>query len=290
MRAGAREFLSGEIAPDTMAESLLRAAARRSESVPKRQKGKSLMFWGAKGGSGTTTLATNFAVALRRESGGQVALLDFNPNLGDVSLLLGLTPRFTIADALVNPARLDEEFISTLVTQHNSGVSVLAAPDVYTSNAPIPEASIRKLIELVGNTFPYFVIDAGPGLGISAQALFELASTVYLVTQAEIPSLRNCQRLITYLKSFEGPQVELVLNRFDARKSEFDDSRLTKALGVAPKWKVPNDYAAVRRACNTGDPLAFEKLAISQVLQQMARSACGKLPEIEKKKGLSLFS
>ena len=94
------------------------------------------MFWGAKGGSGVTTLAANFAIALRQETSGEVALLDLNPQLGDVSVLLGLTPQFTITDALLNPDRLDEEFVSTLVTRHGSGVSVLAAPDVFTSAAP----------------------------------------------------------------------------------------------------------------------------------------------------------
>ena len=69
MRAGAREFLTGNIPPADLREALLRAAARRSDRTSKKTRGKLLVFWGAKGGSGVTTLATNFAIALRMETG-----------------------------------------------------------------------------------------------------------------------------------------------------------------------------------------------------------------------------
>jgi pilus assembly protein CpaE len=290
MRAGAREFLSGTIDPNVLLEALLRGAARRSEAGAKRARGKVLMFWGAKGGSGVTTLAANFAIALRQETSGEVALLDLNPQLGDVSVLLGLTPQFTIADALLNPSRLDEEFVSTLVTRHSSGVSVLAAPDVYTSSAPIEDRAVGTLVELMRGGFPYVVIDTGLGLGKCAESLFQLAGTIYLVTQADIPSLRNSQRFISYLRNFNGPEIDLVLNRFEPRKVEFDEQRLSTAVGLPPKWRVPNDYAAARRAANTGTPLIAEKSAVSQVLRQMACAACGKTPETERKKGIRLFS
>jgi len=290
MRAGAREFLAGVISPSVLVDALLRAAARRVESTTKKTQGKVMMFWGVKGGSGVTTLATNFAIALRKESASEVALLDFNPQLGDVSVLLGLNPRFTITDALLNPGRLDEDFISTLVTEHSSGVSVFAAPDAYTASVPTEDRTVGKLIELAAARFPYVVIDAGPAMGASSETMFQLAGTIYLVTQADIPSLRNTQRFITYLKNFSGPEVELILNRFEVRKMEFDEDRLSKTVGLQPKWKVPNDYAAVRRASNTGTPLISEKTAITAVLQQMARSVCGKLPENERKKGFRLFN
>src|ERR1051326_5292199 len=201
MRAGAREFLSGVIPPTVLVDALLRAAARRVESTTKKSQGKVMMFWGVKGGSGVTTLATNFAIALRRESGAEVALLDFNPQLGDVSVLLGLNPRFTITDALMNPGRLDEDFIQTLVTEHSSGISVFAAPDAYTAAVPTEDRTVGKLIELAAARFNYVVIDAGPAVGACSETMFQLANTVYLVTQADIPSLRNAQRFITDRKS-----------------------------------------------------------------------------------------
>ena len=89
-----------------------------------------------------------------------------------------------------------------------------------------------------------------------------MASTIYLVTQADIPSLRNSQRFVSYLQAYGGPNVELVLNRFEGRRIRFDDEQLSKTLGIAPKWKVPNDYAAARRAADAGAPL--ERGAITE--------------------------
>jgi pilus assembly protein CpaE len=290
MQAGAREFLSGAIAPEVLTEALVRAVARRAESTARRKPhGKVFVYWGAKGGSGVTTLATNFAIALRRETGGEVALLDLNPQLGDIAVLLGVVPRFTIAEAFLNSQGLDEEFVSTLVTEHHSGVSVLAAPDTYSCSIPADDRSVEKLIDLVAKRFPYVVIDAGPGLGGAAKSLFQAASTIYLVTQLDILSLRNTQRFLAHLRQFGEPRVELVINRFESRKVEFDDERLTKTLGLRPQWKIPNDFSAVRRASNMGTPLVSEKLPISQALRDMARAACGKLPENEGKKSFRLF-
>jgi pilus assembly protein CpaE len=289
MRAGAREFLSGVITPDVLSDALLRAAARRIEVGVKRTQGKVLVFWGAKGGSGVTTLAANFAIALHKETAGEVALADLHPQLGEVSVLLGLTPRFTIADALQNPSRLDGDFVASLVTEHRSGISVLAAPDTYDLPVPPEGRTVGKLVELVGSRFPYVVVDAGLGLGHCAEALFRTAATVYLVTQTDIPSLRNAHRMIQYLANFSGVTVELVINRFDARKMDFDEERMNKAVGMAPKWKVPNDYAAARRASNAGTPLEGERSPVADVLRQMARAAAGKLPQGEKKKNFKLF-
>ena len=285
MRSGAREFLSGTIPANALGEALLRASARRAELTDRSVRGRVLVFWGAKGGCGTTTLATNFAIALRQETGGAVALLDLHPHLGDVAVLLGLQPRFTLSEALSNPERLDKEFVSTLLTGHRTGISVLAAPDTHQS-LPVDGRNIGKLIDLLGSQFPYVVVDASRSLGEGAGPLFQIASTIYLVTQADIPSLRNSQRFVTHLRTYGDPNIELVLNRFEKRRADFDDEQLNRTLGISPKWKVPNDYAAARRSADAGSPVALEKGAIAESLSQMARAACGKSPAGKKRKGL----
>jgi pilus assembly protein CpaE len=133
------------------------------------------------------------------------------------------------------------------------------------------------------------VIDAGPGLGSAAAPLFQIANTIYLVAQADLASLRNSQRLISHLQEYGAPSIELVLNRFEARRTEFDDERLTKALGVPPKWKIPNDYAAARRASNAGTPLLASGSPVAKAIREMARTACGK-PEEESRKSFKLFT
>ena len=289
MRAGSREYLSGTLAPDALQEALARAAGRHAEQNSKKVQGKAIVFWGAKGGSGATTLATNFAIALRAETAAGVALLDLNPDLGDVALLLGITPRFTLMEALRNAKRLDQEFISTLVMEHSSGISVLASSDAFTAMASTEARTIGKLVDVFRSQYPYVVIDAGRGLGDGAQALFQMAGTIYLVTQLDIPSLRAAQRFRAYAHELGNQHVELVINRYDARRTEFSDERVSKALGQEPGWRIPNDFSTVCRSVNTGSPLILEKSPVAQTLRAMARAAAGKPAIEDKRKGWGLF-
>jgi len=290
MRAGAREFLTGTLVAGPMRDALGRAAARSSSFSLKRALGKIIVFWSAKGGSGVSTMAANFAIALRAETSEPVLLADLNPQLGDLSVLLSVTSRFTIGDALKSAKRLDSEFLATLVTEHSSGVSVIAAPDVFSPSSPIDEPAVAKFLDLARNQYPWVVIDAGPSLGAGVESVFEMANLIYLITQLDIPSLRSTQLFISYMQAEADPRIEVVVNRFDPRRTEFDDERVAKALGLKPKWKIPNDYAAAHKAANTGNALIHENSPISQSLRQLARSACGKPAQAARKKGgWSLF-
>jgi pilus assembly protein CpaE len=290
MRAGAREVLTEPLAPNAIAEALVRASARFSEVRRlKKVTGKALVFVGSKGGSGVTTIASNFAVLLARESGARVALVDMDVYLGDAALNLGMKPQFTMLDAVKNEERLDSEFVTTLLSKHDSGLMVLAAPDVHTTVHQFQDAA-AKVLRILRSDFDYVVVDAGSSTGRLEDVLLEDADTVYLVTQVSIPALRNSHRLIPHLAGEgQGRKLEVVLNRFDSRLTEIDEAGIAKALTQPPRWKIPNDYGAVRRAQNTGTPLAAEDTPVSRTLAEMARAACGKTVAPPKKKRFGLF-
>jgi pilus assembly protein CpaE len=289
MRAGAREFLTSPITPGTIAEAMIRAAVRRPASRPvKKVNGKSFVFVGAKGGSGATTIASNFAVALAQESGQSTLLIDLNLPLGDVALELGVHSEYSTATALQNFQRLDFNFLSSLLIKHSSGLSVLAAPDKYTEVEASAE-SVEKLLTVARQHFDYVVVDAGSRFGATGKALFGDGATVYLVTQVGISDLRNSNRLISELLKASGAEVEIVLNRFTPRSLVIDEQSITKALTMPAHWKVPNDYAAARSAQNTATPLALNDSPISRVILQMARAARGAPANPEKKKRFGIF-
>lgn len=290
MRVGARELLTEPIGPNAITEALIRASARVSEV--RRQKkvvGKTLVFVASKGGSGVTTIASNFAVSLARESGAKVALVDMDLQLGDAAITLGIKTKYSILDALRNQERLDWHFLETLLFKHDSGVMVLAASEGHGSHRPV-DSGTAKVLRILEREFDYVVVDAGSDLRHVEEVLVPQADTIYLVTQVNIPSLRNSHRLIPLLTARSGArQVEIVLNRFDARLVEIDEAGIAKALTQPPRWKVPNDYAAVRRAQNSGVSLALEDSPVSRTLREMARTACGKLTSPAKKKRFGLF-
>jgi pilus assembly protein CpaE len=290
MRAGAREFLTDPVLPASTGEALVRASARRDEvRRRKKQPGKVLVFVGAKGGSGVTTIASNFAVALATESDGRVALIDLDLRLGDAALTLGLTTEFTVLDALGNPDRLDSDFLSVLLAKHSSGLAVLSAPDTIPTLQP-SQHGMEKLLRVAQEDFAYVVVDAGCHSTEIYEALFEIASTVYFVSQPSVANLRNSNRFITrYFTGVDAEKLEIVLNRFKARNVEIDEPAITKALTRPAKWKIPNDYAAAERAQNIGLAVALEKNQMARAFRGMAKEACGQVAAPGKKKRFGLF-
>ncbi len=290
MRAGAREFLNEPLSPGSIAEALVRAAARREEVRSlKKTRGKILVFIGAKGGSGVTTVAANFAVALAGESGQGVALVDLNLRLGDAALTLGLSSEFSTLDALQNEKRLDSELVSKLFVRHTSGLKVLAAPGGLTSFQPTA-AGVLKLTQILRGDFAWVVVDAGCQYGAHTQSLFDAAEKVYLVSQVSIADLRNSHLLIqAHFQKDDRRRLEVVLNRFGQRVGEIDANSIEKALTVTPNWKIPSDFHAVREAQNTATALVSRDGQVARVLTAMAKAACGKAATETRKKRFSLF-
>jgi pilus assembly protein CpaE len=274
MRAGAREFLAAPITAATIGEAFSRASARHPSVAMERSMGQLLAFQGAKGGAGVTTFATNFAVALARKDAGNVALIDLHPQLGEVALSLGLAPQFSVSDALGNVGRLDADFLSTLLMRHESGLLVLASADAYGTHRSL-ERGAEKLFRVLREEFAFVVVDAGACSGNIPDILFETANRIYLVTEGNLPALRNARRLISYFIGRDNaPVLELVLNRFNSRTVEIDEESVLKALSRPVDWKIPNDYLAVRGAQNLGIPLVRTDTAIARAILQMAGAAC----------------
>jgi pilus assembly protein CpaE len=289
MRAGAREFLTPPFEHNKMAEALVRATARRSVTrLPRKTGGRLLVFLGAKGGAGVTTLACNFAVSLAQESGQSTLLIDLDLPLGDAALNLGIVTEYSTVNALQDAGRLDASFLNKLLIKHSSGVSVLAAPGKFPQFQATNEA-IDKLMTVARQEFDNVVVDVGSRLDLTDTALFKDAFTIYLVTQAGIPELRNSNRLISQFFTVGSPKLEIVINRYEPRALGVSDETITKALTRPANWKIPNDYAAVRQMQNTATPLALSDSPISRLIKQMATSICGQRATQPKKKGFRLF-
>ncbi len=290
MRAGAREFLSSPLAAVVIEEALVRASARRPQArEEKKATGKLLTFMGAKGGAGATMLACNFAVSLAKESGKKTLLIDLDLPLGDAALNLGISAEFSTIDALQAAERLDARFLDQLLVKHSSGVSVLAAPGRFLQYQASPEA-IDWLLYVARQGFENVVVDLGSKLDLMGTAAYKEATTFYLVTQSSIPELRNSNRLVQQFFAGGVPKLEIVINRYESRTLGVSDEHITKALTRPAQWKIPNDYASVRKMQINATPLVLADSAITRQIRLMAKSIAGGSATPEpKKKGFKLF-
>jgi pilus assembly protein CpaE len=215
-------------------------------------------------------------------------VIDLNLPLGDAAINLGIKAQYSTVDALLNSSRLDSSFLSTLLIRYSPSLSVLAAPSELTPCQASNDA-VDRLLTLARQEFDYVVVDAGSRLDLQRTVLFNECATIYLITQVGIPELRNANRLISQFSHDGGPKLEVVLNRYETNSLGIPDEQVTKALTRPAQWKVPNNYAAVRKMQNTAAPLVVEDSPIARTIRQMAKIVCGKPAAPEKKKGFHLF-
>jgi pilus assembly protein CpaE len=150
---------------------------------------------------------------------------------------------------------------------------VLASADTYGMHRSL-ERGAEKLFRILREEFAFVVVDAGSCSGNIPDILFETANLIYVVTEGNLPALRNARRLISYFSGRENaPALDVVLNRHNSRTVEIDEESALKALSRPVDWKIPNDYAAVRGAQNLGVPLVDSDTSIARVLGRMASAA-----------------
>jgi pilus assembly protein CpaE len=257
MRAGANEFLTWPPVQSAFSEAIERAAARRQSSTGARHA-TTLVFFGAKGGSGTTTLAVNCAVELARLSKRPTIIVDLNPGLGEVSLFLGMRSRFTLLDAMDNLHRLDGEFLRELVVKHKSGLDIMAGSDHFERPGAQDVAGLEEVLRLFGRQYEYIVIDAGSHIGPCAVASFYTAENICFVANPDVPSVRNAQRLLERISQLGScrDRVRLLLNRA-AEPYPIPPSQIESALGHPIHHTFPSDYRTVSTALNSGVPVAL---------------------------------
>jgi pilus assembly protein CpaE len=291
MRAGAREYFTLPLIPAEVAGALTRASIPQASSTivqAPKTAGQVFIFLGTKGGCGVTTIAANFAISVFTETNQSTLLIDLGQPLGDAGLNLGMIANYSTANALREHSRLDGSFLNTLITKHETGLSVLAAPSEFPKELP-PIEAYERLIAVARQSYHYVVLDLGSRVDLMDSSLFDESSTVFLVTQVGISELRNANRFISQYFGLRGRSLQIVLNRYTANMLLFDDSQITKALTRPAHWKIPDDYSTARRTLATATPIALEDSSIAVEIRSMARSACGLPEEKKRKKGFSLF-
>jgi pilus assembly protein CpaE len=268
MRAGANEFFpwsGGEPTQATraMEESFhgaVRRTATRRDAANAGGKAPCIThaFLGAKGGAGTTTVAVNCGVELARLTKRSTIIIDMKATLGEVALFLGVRPRFTVLDAIENLHRLDKDFLKELVSKHKSGLDILAGSEQFERPGNQDAGAIEELLRVLTRMYDYVVIDAGNVIGTCVASVLYGADTIFLVTNPDVPSIRNAQRLVDRVRQLGAgsERVKVLLNRA-SDQILIAPKQIETALGYGIHHTFPSDYRTVSTALNSGVPLAL---------------------------------
>jgi pilus assembly protein CpaE len=266
MRAGVREYIERPTTTTDLLEAFVRLTATRRKPGRENSRGKVFTIVNAKGGSGSTTVAVNLALALQAIHH-NTALVDLAP-LGHCALHLNLKPTFTISDALTNLHRLDSSLLDSFMARHDRGLHVLAGAPTPTPIEPSASDFARLFDPMVG-LFHYIVVDASSRLDSATRLVSNLSEKIMLIAHADVASLWSAGRVAQYLgESGSRDRFGLVFNRY-RKVPGFNETETEAAIGAPVLWRIPNQYFAVSTAIDRGVPL------MQQSNTEIARSISG---------------
>jgi len=252
------------------------------------ERGSIVTVTSAKGGSGKTVVATNVALLLNRLPDKKVVLVDADLQFGDVCLLLQLEPRFTMVNAAHELHQLDAEMLDSLLTEHPTGLKVLAAPLEPAFADDITTAGLMQMLDLLQETYDYVVVDTASMLDELILSLIEKADHVLMVVDMDLPSVKNAKLALETLRllKFSTQNVQLVMNRSNS-KAKLDNKEIEGALKMEISAAVPSD-AAVPNSVNEGRPIVESdpKGKVAKGFESVAELIVGKIPESTSKGGL----
>jgi pilus assembly protein CpaE len=281
MRAGAKEFLTEPVKEEDLVSALNRVKRQTSNEKSAAVQGcRVIAVAGATGGVGSSSVAVNLACALASNRDHTVVLVDLDVALGDCDVFLDTIPEYSLADVAQNVARLDLTLLKKSLTKHSSGVHLLPRPVQLEDVQLITPDSLQRVIGLLKTSFTHIVIDLSKSFGgLDMQAIY-MADDILMITQLDLPCLRNVVRLMMTFDNDESlrNKVRIVVNRVGQDTGQISLKKAQETIGRDIYWQVPNDYRVMVEVRNNGVPLIQHapKAGITSSIMQLADSLCGK--------------
>lgn len=268
---------------------LKRKREPRAEAAPaKAKKGHVVTVISAKGGSGKTVLATNVALVLTRIPDAKVCLVDADLQFGDVCLVLQMEPRFTMVNAAHELHQLESEMLDSLLTEHPSGLKVLAAPLEPAFADDITTAGLMQMIDILQETYDYIIVDTASLLDELMLSLIEKSDDILMLVDMDLPSVKNAKLALETLRllKFSTNNVHLVMNRSNS-KARLDNKEIEGALKMEIAAAVPSD-AIVAASVNEGRAVVETdpKSKVAKGFEEVAALIAADIPEATQRAGL----
>ena len=254
MRAGAKDFLPAPVIKGEFFEVLERIFVQLTANKPKENKCRVVTVFSNKGGIGKTSIASNLALELAKITKENVALVDLNFQLGDITSFLDVKPSFNISYMLQNPEKLTEEFLLNTVERYkDTSLYILADPPYFRQAEKVSKKQVSKLIDALKNTFSYIVIDTDSTFDEKTVTALDNSDLIFLVTIVNLPALRNCQRILDLFDKlgYDKEKTQIVINRY-MENDEIKVEDVEQVLGKEVYWKIPNNYFTMMSAINKG--------------------------------------
>lgn len=253
------DFLVKPISTADLVRSCIRAL--RGPEKSESPEAQIYTFMPAAGGVGSTTMAIETAFLLHNSStrASTTCIVDLNFQQGVCAEYLDLEPRFDLTEVENQPERLDRHLLDVMLSKHESGLCVLAAPVQPTEMRSFNAEVVVRMLDLVSAYFDNVVIDMPRTWFPWTETVLLGSNKLYIVTEMTVPCLRHTQRLINAISEKTNKQIKpnVIVNRFEKRSFEngIRHADVEEILGDHFVGGISNNYRLVREAVDRGVPL-----------------------------------
>jgi pilus assembly protein CpaE len=277
MRAGAKEFLAQPIKVEDLIGALDRISAAKFGTGDGRGRTCHVIaICGSTGGVGTTSLAVNLGCIFAAEPRNSVVLCDLDLALGDADVCLDAIPDYTLVDVAQNISRLDFTLLKRSLTKHASGLYLLPRPVQLQDASLVAPDDLTRVLGLLKASFTHMILDLSKGYNALDMVALKSAKDILLVTQLDLPCLRNVVRLMMSFGEVEGlkEKVKIVVNRVGLDSGAISLKKAQDTMGREIYWQLPNDYRTMVEVRNNGVPLLEQapRASITQALTSLAEA------------------
>ena len=235
-----------------------------------------IAVFGAKGGVGTSLVAVNLGRRLVEQA--PVLLVDLAPTVGCCDLLLNVSVERSWSGLLPVADELSERHLELSVVQHQSGLSLLAAPENCIGDTD----RTRPLLQQLATHWPWLVLDGGSGCAPLLDPAFSVADMVILVTTPDPLALRAANRLQE--RAAVGANRKpwgLVINQFSPDHPALPE-RTAASLGTELLGVIPPDREAVAQQVHFGRfPTWADRSGFVDAMDTITDSVLARLSEAD---------
>ncbi len=293
--AGAREFLVKPFSADEFSTTIQSVYAKelgRREQlqvvIPPGPSGPAasdnpedhqlIAVFSPKGGAGRTTIATNLALAMQKETGGRVCLVDANLQFGDVGVLLNLNPKNRSMLDAIGGGEPDGDIINSVVIDHSTGIRVLLAPPSPEGADLVTPAYLRKMLDHLKSTHDVVIVDLPSALNDHSLAVMDMADQIVVLSALEITTIKNVRLFLEVADQLEydRSKIRLVINRSDtAQGIRIGDVEASIRRSI--DGTIVSDGRLAVLAVNRGVPFVVSHPdgALSRDIAKLARTLAG---------------
>ena len=243
--------------------------------------GEVIVITSGKGGVGKTTTTANVGAALALR-GKKVVLVDTDIGLRNLDVVMGLENRivYDIVDVVEGKCKLRQALIKD---KRFTDLFLLPAAQTRDKSA-VNEEQMRELTSKLREEFDYILIDCPAGIEQGFKNAIAGADRAIVVTNAEISSIRDADRIIGLLEASEIKNPELIINRLRPemvkRGEMMDVEDILDLLSIDLIGVVPEDEYIITQT-NKGEPVVTNKKAPSgKAYIEIARRILGENVEV----------